>query len=144
MRSRALTVLSKILVKQLDPRYRKTAVDVLRLLDQADAIQGSKAKRGRSASGGPQTKVEPQVDIDQIINEIDQIVAEQRLSQAEPPRMPVLDSRPVDPPKVANEVTPVKEEPVSQATTPPASGFQLVRKPGHFGKGAWMRVPSEY
>jgi len=33
MRRRALAVLSKIMVKQLDPRYRRTATDVLRYLD---------------------------------------------------------------------------------------------------------------
>jgi hypothetical protein len=162
MRRRANAALSQILAKRLDPRYRRTALDVLRRLDQEeheamradqetyritaaalDAIEDGRTNRARSASGRPQTKAQPQIDIDQIINDIDQIVAAQRHSQLEPPPTPGLELRPNDPPQAASEVTPVKEEPVSKATAPQASGFKLVRKPGHFGKGGWMRVPSE-
>jgi hypothetical protein len=166
MRRRANAVLSEILAKRLDPRYRRTALDVLRRLDDRereammadqetyrmavaqmaalDAIEDGRTNRARSASGRTQTKAQPQVDIDQIINEIDQLVAAQRHSRdSEPLPIPVLELRPNDPPQAASEVTPIKEEPVSQAAAPQASGFKLVRKPGHFGKGGWMRVPSE-
>jgi hypothetical protein len=161
MRRRANAVLGRILGKQQDPKYRLTAITTLRYLDARergaaketyravvaqmkalDDMEGSTTNRARSASGRPQTKAQPQVDIDQIINEIDQIVAAQRHSQLEPPP-PVLELRPDDPPQAASEVTPVKEEPVSRAAASQASNFKLVRKPGHFGKGGWMRVPSE-
>jgi hypothetical protein len=166
MRRRANAVLSEILAKRLDPRYRRTALDVLKRLDDQereamkadqetyrmtvaqmtalDAIEDGRTNRARSASGGPKTKAQSQVDIDQIINEIDQLVAAQRHRRdPEPSPTPVLELRPEDPPQVASDVTPVKEEPVSQATAPQATDFKLVRKPGHFGKGGWMRVPSE-
>jgi hypothetical protein len=162
MRRRANAVLGRILGKQQDPKYRLTAITTLRYLDARergaaketyravveqmralDALEGSTTNRTRSASGRPQAKAQPQVDIDQIINDIDQIVAAQRHSQLEPPPMPVLELRPIDPPQATSEVTPVKEEPVCQAAATQASGFKLVRKPGHFGKGGWMRVPNE-
>jgi hypothetical protein len=38
MRRRALTVLSKIMAKQLDPRYRRTAIDTLRFLDERERV----------------------------------------------------------------------------------------------------------
>jgi hypothetical protein len=41
MRRRALNVLSKIMAKQLDPRYRRTALDVLHYLDAQElAVEG--------------------------------------------------------------------------------------------------------
>jgi phage terminase small subunit len=42
----------------------------------------------------------------------------------------------------ASEVTMVQEELAASQAPPAASGFGLVRKPGHFGKGGWVRVPS--
>jgi hypothetical protein len=38
MRRRALIVLSKIMAKQLDPRYRRTALDVLKYLDERGRV----------------------------------------------------------------------------------------------------------
>jgi hypothetical protein len=164
MRRRANAALSQILAKRLDPRYRRTALDVLRRLDEQDreamradqetyrtalaqmaaleAMEGGPTKRTRSTK--LPAKEHTPADIDQIIADIDQLVAAQRHSRdSEPLPIPVLELRPNDPPQAASEVTPIKEEPVSQAAAPQASGFKLVRKPGHFGKGGWMRVPSE-
>jgi hypothetical protein len=163
MRRRANAVLGRILGKQQDPKYRLTAITTLRYLDglersaaqetyravvaqmkALDAMEGSTTNREHSTSGRSPSKQHPQVDIDQIIADIDQLVAAQRHSRgSEPLPIPVLELRPNDPPKAMSEVTPIKEEPVSQAAVPQASGFKLVRKPGHFGKGGWMRVPSE-
>lgn len=166
MRSRANFVLGEILAKRLDPRYRRTALDVLKRLDDQeraamkadreayravvgqmaaiDAIENGATKRVRSTSAKPPAKEQPPVDLDQLINEIAQIAEERRRSrELESPLKPVLDSCQADPPQAPAEATPVQEQlAVNQAAAPSASGFEWVRKPGHFGKGGWVRVPN--
>ena len=108
MRSRANFVLGEILAKRLDPRYRRTALDVLKRLDEQeraamkadreayrtvvaqmaaiDAIENGATKRVRSTSAKPPAKEQPPVDLDQLINEIAQIAEERRHSrELEPP-----------------------------------------------------------
>jgi hypothetical protein len=83
------------------------------------------------------------VDLDRIIADIGQIIEQRRSREFEPPPMAVPESRPGDPPQAAREATLVQENlEVNQTAVQPAGGFQYVRKPGHFGKGGWMRVPS--
>jgi hypothetical protein len=151
MRLRALTVLSKILAKQLDPRYRKTAVDVLRLLDQADAIEGGKANHARSASGRPPTKAQPQVDLNGIITEISQIVERRRSRELEPPLMAVLGARLDDPRQAAEEVVSERQGVVSRDHEPPiveveqTEGTPLPAEPpkeASEGKGLEVLEPS--
>jgi hypothetical protein len=162
MRRRANAVLGQILAKQLDPRYRRTALDVLKHLDEQEraaaradreayntivaqmaALEGGTTKRVRSASPRLTTK---EVDIDQLIRDIGQIAAErQRSREFDPPPKPVLDSCPDDPPQAGKEGSPIEEKPaINEARSPRADGFHWVRKPGHFGRGGWIRVPSEH
>jgi hypothetical protein len=165
MRRRANAVLGQILAKQLDPRYRRTALDVLKRLDDQehaaaradreayrtavaqmaalDTMQGSATKPERSASAKLPAKEQPRVDIDQIIADIDEIVARRQHSrELEPPAVPALESCPDEAQEAAAEGTSIQEElAVNQVVAPPASGFLWVRKPGHFGRGGWVRVP---
>jgi hypothetical protein len=164
MRRRANAVLGQILAKRLDPRYRRTALDVLKHLDEQeraaaaadretyrmavaqlaalDAVEGGPTKLACATSDRP-TEQERQ-RIDAIIDEIDRLVAEQLPGRdIETSPAPVLDSSPDDPPQIAEEAIPGQAElPGSQSAAPPASGVRLVRKPGHFGKGRWMRQPN--
>jgi hypothetical protein len=137
MRRRANAVLGQILAKRLDPRYRRTALDVLKRLDDQesaamkadreaygtavaqiaafDATEGSARKRARSTSARPPEKERPPVDLNQLINEIAQIAEQRRRSrELEPPLMPVLDSCFDDPPKAAREATQLLEEVVGE------------------------------
>ena len=99
MRRRANAVLGQILAKQLDPRYRRTAIDVLRLLDEQeraaaradresyrtvvaqmaalDAMEGGRTRRARSTSARPRAKERPRAEVDQLIAGIEHIIAEQ-------------------------------------------------------------------
>jgi hypothetical protein len=166
MRRRANAALSSILAKRLDTRYRRTALDILKRLDDQDrakmnadseayrtvvaqmaaldAMENGRTNRARSTSSRLQAKEQtPAADIDQIIGYIEQLVAEQRHGRdPEPLPMPVLEARPDDPPKATSAVNLVKEQPVDQRLEPPTNAFQWVRKPGHFGRGGWVRVPN--
>jgi hypothetical protein len=178
MRRRAHAVLGKILAQQLDPRYRRTAMDVLNYLDaqeQAvktagweayhtaaaqiaalDAVQTSRKNRGRSPSGYNAPKAPPQElevehgsgegangltiqpaeaaeDAEQRRAEIFQVVADrQKMRLGEAP----LLHKSADTDSRQDALTPPIEEPATER-------FEWVRKPGHFGKGGWMRLPTE-
>jgi hypothetical protein len=120
MRRRANFVLGEILAKRVDPRYRRTALDVLRRLDAEqeraeradresyrtalaqlaaiDAREGGATKRARSTSVGSQKN---EAEIDRIIREIETLVL-QRSRKLEPPL--ALDSR-TDPSQATREAT---------------------------------------
>jgi hypothetical protein len=123
MRRRANAVLSEILAKRLDPRYRRTALDVLKRLDEQeraaasadreayrtalaqmaaiDALEGGATKRARSTSAGSQEK-----EVDRLLEEIGQLI-EQRSRKLEPPL--ALDSCP-EPSQAAREATQLLKE----------------------------------
>jgi hypothetical protein len=180
MRRVALTVLSKIMAKQLDPRYRRTALDVLKYLDERErmairaereeyrtllarlaalqAVEGIRTSRAQSSSARSQRKAEvsesrtlslanePAGELNHVVTpenaedavrrraEIEQVIAERRrLRKAEnmkSPAPPVMNAQSDDLARAAEEDAPVNE-----------TGFRLVRKPGHFGKSNWVRVP---
>jgi hypothetical protein len=175
MRRRAHAVLGRILSQQLDPRYRRTAMDVLNYLDaqeQAvkkagweayhaaaaeiaalDAVETGKRNRGRSPSGRNARKAlhreaeveigsdeanelniqlaETAEDAERRRAEIFQVVSdrqEMRLREVPVvPRIRETDSRQDDP-------SPTRKEVIREVV--------LKRKPGHFGKGGWMRWPN--
>jgi hypothetical protein len=119
MRRRANFVLGEILAKRLDPRYRRTALDVLKRLDAEqeraeradresyrtalaqmtviDALEGGATKRARSTSARSEEK---EAEIDRIIREIETLVL-QRSRKLEPL---ALDSR-TDPSQATREAT---------------------------------------
>jgi hypothetical protein len=164
MRLRANAVLNDILAKRLDPRYRRTAIDVLKQLDEQeraaskadreaylallaqkealDAMESGERRRGSTAAK-PKASEQKKVDVDEIIDEIDRLVAERRTGRAvEGQALSAPVSPPDDPQPAAKEEWPAAEEkPVVNPVPPATSGFRLVRKPGHFGGGGWMRVP---
>jgi hypothetical protein len=167
MRLRANAVLSEILAKRLDPRYRRTAIDVLKRLDDQeratakaewetyrkltkrtealDAMDGDTTRRDRSASAQASAEEKPQIDLDRIVDEIDQMIAAQRQNrEVDVVAMQLRAASPDDPPQAPNDGMPCeKETPVAQTVVRPADGFKLVRKPGYFGKGSWVRVPAQ-
>jgi hypothetical protein len=136
MRRRANAVLGEILAKRLDPRYRRTALDVLKRLDDQEraaaradreayrtvvaqmaavaTMEAGATKRARSTK--PSAKEQPPVNLDQLINEIAQIAAErQRSRELAPPPVSVLGSREDDPRPVAREATQLLEEDVAES-----------------------------
>jgi hypothetical protein len=142
MRRRANFVLGEILAKRLDPRYRRTALDVLKRLDAEqeraeradqeayrtalaqmaaiDALEGGATKRARSTSAGSQ---ENEDEIDRIIREIETLVL-QRSRKLEPPL--ALYSR-TDPSQATREVTqlpkvlPERPSVISRGPEPPVA-----------------------
>jgi hypothetical protein len=122
--------LGQILAKQLDPRYRRTALDVLKRLDDQeraaaradreayqtavaqmaalDTMEGGRTKRIRSTSTKRPAKEQPPVDLDHLINEIAQIAEQRRSREFEPPLVSV-GVRPDDPPEVARGATQLLE-----------------------------------
>jgi hypothetical protein len=173
MRRRALTALSKIMTKRLDPRYRRTAVDVLKYLDEraratiraegekyrvllarlaalkaTEAVIKNRAdspsaqqhvKAGPREAGGVNESKRPVTpetaeDVARRRAEIEQVIEERRRMRKsenlKSPAPPVKNARSDDSPRAAEEDAAVEK-----------SGFQWVRKRGHFGKGAWLRVP---
>jgi hypothetical protein len=164
MRRRANAVLGQILAKQLDPRYRRTAADVLKRLDEEerakaradqeafrtltaqmavlDTIENGGRARSNQAKG--EEKEPPQVDLDQIIDEIDRLVQGQRLARdPEHLSMPIVETYPEDPPQVTENAIPLEaNDAADRDTPPPQRGFRLVRRAGFFGKGSWMREPN--
>jgi hypothetical protein len=180
MRRRALTVLSKIMAKQLDPRYRRTAIDTLRFLDERErvairaereeyrtllarlaalkAAEAVRTSRAQSPSARPQqgaalrdvtivhpadqraNEPKPPVtpenaqDVARRRAEIEQVIEERRrmrkVENLKSPAPPVMNAWSDDPPRAAEEDAAAQED-----------ESRLVRKPGHFGKGSWMRVP---
>jgi hypothetical protein len=163
MRRRANAVLGQILAKRLDPKYRRTALDTLRLLNEQeraadresfralkaglgalDALEGKTTKRTRSNATPPPAKERPPVDIDKVIEEIDEIVKEQQGGRnPELPPLSVPDLCLDVPPQAAEETVQAKPAAV-QAASPAAGGVGLVRRPGHFGQASWVRRPDPH
>jgi hypothetical protein len=176
MRRRANTALARILSGRLDPRYRRTAMDVLRYLDQqereaenvgwevyraaaaqiVDALGAGKRSGGRSPSirpipkqnfseessaGVPSERAnelavplssETAKDEDRRRSEIFQVVADrQRMRFGQPP---VLEQIPQTALQQEELIQPVEE----------GTAEQFQRRPGHFGKGGWMRFPNAH
>jgi hypothetical protein len=162
MRRRANAVLSDILAKRLDPRYRRTAIDVLKRLDEQqraadreslrtisaqlailDGLEGRTRKRAHSTAFKLQVEERPPVDIGRLIDEIAALVAEQRPHRdIEPPPIPVRESSLDNPQHGAGRSIPVQATPaVEHATTPQSSESRLMRRAGTFGKAVWVRQP---
>jgi hypothetical protein len=115
MRRRANAVLGQILAKRLDPRYRRTALDVLKRLDEQERAAASADREGGAAKRMRSTSTKPPVDLDQLINEIAQIAEQRRRSrELEPPLMPVLDACQDDPRHAAREATQLLAEVVGE------------------------------
>jgi hypothetical protein len=115
MRRRANAVLGQILAKRLDPRYRRTALDVLKRLDDDQERAAARADReGGAAKRMRSTSAQPPVDLDQLINEIAQIAERRHSRELEPPLMPVLGARKDDPWQAAREATQLLEEVVGE------------------------------
>ena len=164
MRRRANAVLGQILDRKLDPRYRRTALDVLKRLDEheraaaradrealrtitaqmaaLDALENGARRNTRSIAAKPPAKERPPVSLEEIIDEIDQLVREQpAVRDLEPMVLPLLEAPPV-PPQARDETVPGEANgAVAQETAAPQSAGQLVRKPGTFGRASWVRQP---
>jgi hypothetical protein len=133
-----------------------------------DAWEAPGSKRPRSSAAKPQAEQRSPADVGRLVDEIAALVAEQRAGRAiEPPPAPVRELSSDDPEQAAEDAIPVQSNPRGDQTppevlgsppdepqqagpewtaeakpVPPApSGFRLVRKPGHFGRGGWVRVP---
>jgi hypothetical protein len=171
LRRRANAVLGRILEQRLDPRYRRTALDVLRYLDAQerevekreqeafrtavsalDAIDGKGPRRRRVPTSPPAIKIHPEqttaapmdgptngnsrppTPSEPLQTQTDPLLEEHRRLRpgTEFGSLPSIetDAQPDDLGKAAEIEIPEK-----------GRKEQWVRRPGHFGKGGWMRTP---
>jgi hypothetical protein len=172
MRRRANAVLGRILEERLDPRYRRTALDVLRYLDgqereaerserealrtaiaAIDAIDGRKGRGSYSSTRLPMNAVplEPKV----AVAGKDRTDEHSRL--ATPSAFPGVgigqlveerhtmdyDSVPPAPPGADPQLCEASEAAEGEPTATERK-VRWVRKPGHFGRGGWVRVPESH
>jgi hypothetical protein len=117
-----------------DREALRDAVVQLAALDRLE--RGNRDRTPSSSATQPETK-RPQVNIDDIVNELERLVEEQqRGSGLELPSVAVTDARPDAPPRAVEEI-PAEEKRMTGASVAPA----LVRKAGHFGRATWIRQP---
>jgi hypothetical protein len=167
LRRRANAVLGRILEQRLDPRYRRTALDVLRYLDAQereversereslrtaiaalDAIDGTKG-RGRSSATRLHTNAlfrESKVEVsgEERTNEYGRPSTPStsprvEIDQVVEERCPrAYDTVPPAPPGADPQLDEASEAAEGEAA-PTEPKLRWVRKPGHFGRGGWIQ-----
>jgi hypothetical protein len=171
MRRRANAVLGRILTKRQDPRYRRTALDVLHYLDQqeraaekaewesyrtavaqiaaADAMEGGRKNRARFQREQTIVGAGHECAIEQS-----RIVTEETAGNAERQRgeigKVIADRRRKHSGEKfeSHHVEARLDDPPPPVTKvvieKKGKAVEWVRKPGYFGRGGWMRLPDAH
>jgi hypothetical protein len=164
MRRRANAVLGRILAEQLDPRYRRTAMDVLRYLDAqdraakvadqeayrtaiaqlaaVDAMEGGRRRSARPLSARPRTIAAPianrvVMSAEQREAAVDQVIdaIDQMMAERRRGEDFELPAEAVTDPGPGEPRT---DQPAEEAV-PQANESRLQRVPGAFGRTIWRR-----
>ena len=169
MRRRAKVALSRILAGRLDPRYRRTALDVLHYLDQQERevknveseayfaaaaqilniVEPGRRSRQRAASLHALSEVGIAGAPDEGSNESSVLLASEA-SQEDERRQAEILKVVADRQRLRLGESAIKKVPEEgfqqEKPIPPkhrAAPKQFRRRAGHFGQAAWTRVPAE-